>query len=139
LSKSEKGQSLTRAIADTDGGSSTVTVSGINIDRVKIVVYTLSGLLSSLAGFVLIARIGAAEPIGGNGFELQAIGAAVIGGASLFGGVGNPLGSLIGALTLGGLQNGLTLMNVPSFWQYVASGVVVILAVYADRLARPRR
>jgi ribose transport system permease protein len=102
-------------------------------------VYTLSGLLSSFAGFVLIARISAAEPIGGNGFELQAIGAAVIGGASLFGGVGNPLGSLIGALTLGGLQNGLTLMNVPSFWQYVASGVVVILAVYADRLARPRR
>jgi hypothetical protein len=114
-------------------------LSGINIDWVKIVVYTLSGLLSSLAGFVLIARIGATEPIGGNGFELQAIGAAVIGGASLFGGVGNPLGSLIGALTLGGLQNGLTLMNVPSFWQYVASGVVVILAVYGDRLARPRR
>jgi ribose transport system permease protein len=99
----------------------------------------LSGLLSSFAGFVLIARIGAAEPIGGNGFELRAIGTAVIGGASLFGGVGNPLGSLIGALTLGGLQNGLTLMNVPSFWQYVASGVVAILAVYADRLARPRR
>jgi hypothetical protein len=60
-------------------------------------------------------------------------------GASLFGGVGTPLGSLIGALTPGGLQNGLTLMNVPSFWRYVASGVVVIVAVYADRFARPRR
>jgi ribose transport system permease protein len=130
---------LGEQIVAVGGNEEAARLSGINIDRVKIVVCTLSGLLSSLAGFVLIARIGAAEPIGGNGFELQAIGAAVIGGASLFGGVGNPLGSLIGALTLGGLQNGLTLMNVPSFWQYVASGVVVILAVYADRLARPRR
>jgi ribose transport system permease protein len=130
---------LGEQIVAVGGNEEAARLSGINIDSVKIVVYTLSGLLSSLAGFVLIARIGAAEPIGGNGFELQAIGAAVIGGASLFGGVGNPLGSLIGALTLGGLQNGLTLMNVPSFWQYVASGVVVILAVYADRLARPRR
>ena len=128
---------LGEQIVAVGGNEEAARLSGINIDRVKIVVYTLSGLLSSLAGFVLIARIGAAEPIGGNGFELQAIGAAVIGGASLFGGVGNPLGSLIGALTLGGLQNGLTLMNVPSFCQYVASGVVVILAVYADRLARP--
>src|SRR5271165_1846804 len=130
---------LGEQIIAVGGNEEAARLSGINIDRVKIIVYTLSGLLSSLAGFVLIARIGAAEPIGGNGFELQAIGAAVIGGASLFGGVGNPLGSLIGALTLGGLQNGLTLMNVPSFWQYVASGLVVILAVYADRLARPRR
>ena len=130
---------LGEQIIAVGGNEEAARLSGINIDRVKITVYTLSGLLSSLAGFVLIARIGAAEPIGGNGFELQAIGAAVIGGASLFGGVGNPLGSLIGALTLGGLQNGLTLMNVPSFWQYVASGVVVILAVYVDRLARPSR
>lgn len=130
---------LGEQIIAVGGNEEAARLSGINIDRVKITVYTLSGLLSSLAGFVLIARIGAAEPIGGNGFELQAIGSAVIGGASLFGGIGNPLGSLTGALTLGGLQNGLTLMNVPSFWQYVASGAVVILAVYLDRLARPRR
>ena len=130
---------LGEQIVAVGGNEEAARLSGINIDRVKIIVYTLSGLLSSIAGFILIARIGAAEPIGGNGFELQAIGSAVIGGASLFGGIGNPLGSLIGALTLGGLQNGLTLMNVPSFWQYVASGVVVILAVYVDRLARPTR
>ncbi len=130
---------LGEQIIAVGGNEEAARLSGIDIDRVKITVYTLSGLLSSLAGFVLIARIGAAEPIGGNGFELQAIGSAVIGGASLFGGIGNPLGSIVGALTLGGLQNGLTLMNVPSFWQYVASGVVVILAVYVDRLARPRR
>jgi ribose transport system permease protein len=120
------------------GNEEAARLSGVNIERVKVTVYTISGVLSSLAGFVLIARIGAAEPIGGSGFELQAIGSAVIGGASLFGGVGNPLGSLIGALTLGALQNGLTLMNVPSFWQYVASGAVVILAVFADQWTRKR-
>jgi len=120
------------------GNEEAARLSGINIERVKVTVYTISGVLSSLAGFVLIARIGAAEPIGGSGFELQAIGSAVIGGASLFGGVGNPLGSLVGALTLGALQNGLTLMNVPSFWQYVASGTVVILAVFADQWTRKR-
>jgi ribose transport system permease protein len=121
------------------GNEEAARLSGINVERVKITVYAISGLLSSIAGFILIARIGAAEPIGGNGFELQAIGAAVIGGASLFGGIGNPLGSLVGALTLGGLQNGLTLLNVPSFWQYVASGIVVILAVFADQSTRRGR
>ena len=130
---------LGERIVAVGGNEEAARLSGINIDAVKITVYMLSGLLASLAGFVLIARIGAAEPIGGTGFELQAIGSAVIGGASLFGGIGNPLGSVVGALTLGGLQNGLTLLNVPSFWQYVASGTVVILAVYIDRLARPRR
>jgi ribose transport system permease protein len=120
------------------GNEEAARLSGINIDRVKISVYAVSGLLASLAGFVLIARVGAAEPIGGTGFELQAIGAAVIGGASLFGGEGNPLESLIGALTLGALQNGLTLLNVPSFWQLVATGAVVILAVFADQATRRR-
>jgi ribose transport system permease protein len=121
------------------GNEEAARLSGINIDRVKIAVYAVSGLLASLAGFVLIGRVGAAEPIGGTGFELQAIGAAVIGGASLFGGEGNPLGALIGALILGALQNGLTLLNVPSFWQLVATGVVVILAVFADQATRKRR
>ena len=95
-------------------------------------------MLSSIAGFVLIGRVGAAEPIGGNGFELQAIGAAVIGGASLFGGEGNPLGSHR-RLDLGAMQNGLTLMNVPSFWQFVATGAVVILAVFVDQATRKRQ
>jgi ribose transport system permease protein len=121
------------------GNEEAARLSGVDVDRVKITVYAMSGVLASIAGFILVARIGAAEPIGGNGFELQAIGAAVIGGASLFGGTGNPMGSLVGALTLGGMQNGLTLLNVPSFWQYVATGVVVILAVLADQLTRKLR
>src|ERR1700689_5127131 len=130
---------LGEQIIAVGGNEEEARLSGINIDRVKICVYAISGLLASLAGFVLIGRVGAAEPIGGTGFELQAIGAAVIGGASLFGGEGNPMGSLIGALTLGAMQNGLTLLNVPSFWQLVATGVVVILAVFADQATRKRQ
>jgi ribose transport system permease protein len=130
---------LGEQIIAVGGNEEAARLAGINIDRVKICVYAISGLLASLAGLVLIGRIGAAEPIGGTGFELQAIGAAVIGGASLFGGEGNPLGSLIGALTLGAMQNGLTLLNVPSFWQLVATGVVVIVAVFVDQVTRKRR
>ena len=125
-------------IVAVGGNEEAARLSGIDVDAVKIAVYVMSGVLSSLAGFLLVARIGAAEPIGGSGFELQAIGAAVIGGASLFGGEGSPLGSLIGALTLGAMQNGLTLLNVASFWQYVAAGAVVILAVFADQVTRRR-
>jgi ribose transport system permease protein len=131
--------SLGEHIIAVGGNEEAARLAGVDVEKVKISVYAISGFLASIAGFVLVARIGAAEPIGGNGFELQAIGAAVIGGASLFGGEGNPLGSLIGALTLGAMQNGLTLLNVPSFWQYVATGVVVILAVLADQMTRKRR
>ncbi|MDQ0474890.1 ABC transporter permease [Labrys wisconsinensis] len=126
-------------IVAVGGNEEAARLSGINVDRVKICVYAMSGGLSALAGFILVARIGAAEPIGGSGFELQAIGAAVIGGASLFGGEGNPLGSLVGAITLGAMRNGLTLLNVPSFWQFVATGAVVILAVFADQVTRRKR
>jgi len=130
---------LGEQIIAVGGNEEAARLAGINIDRVKICVYAISGLLATFAGFVLIGRIGAAEPIGGTGFELQAFGAAVIGGASLFGGEGNPLGALVGALTLGAMQNGLTLLNVPSFWQLVATGVVVIVAVFADQVTRKRR
>ncbi len=130
---------LGEQIIAVGGNEEAAKLSGVDVDRVKISVYALSGVLASLAGLILVARLGAAEPIGGTGFELQAVGAAVIGGASLFGGEGNPLGSLVGALTLGALRNGLTLLNVPSFWQFVATGVVVILAVLADQTTRRRR
>jgi len=130
---------LGEQIIAVGGNEEAARLAGINVERVKICVYAISGLLATFAGFVLIGRIGAAEPIGGTGFELQAIGAAVIGGASLFGGEGNPLGALVGALTLGAMQNGLTLLNVPSFWQLVATGVVVIVAVFADQVTRKRR
>lgn len=107
--------SLGEHIIAVGGNEEAARLSGVDIEKVKISVYAISGVLASIAGFVLVARIGAAEPIGGNGFELQAIGAAVIGGASLFGGEGNPLGSLIGALTLGAMQMAsLCSMSPPS-------------------------
>jgi ribose transport system permease protein len=118
------------------GNEEAARLCGVAVGRVKASVYVIAGGLAALGGFVLVARIGAAEPIGGSGYELDAIAATVIGGTSLFGGVGTIGGTLIGALILGGLRNGLTLMNVQSFWQQVASGLVIILAVLIDKLIR---
>jgi ribose transport system permease protein len=118
------------------GNEEAARLCGVAVARVKALIYVIAGALSALGGFVLVARIGAAEPIGGTGYELDAIAATVIGGTSLFGGVGTIGGTLIGALILGGLRNGLTLMNVQSFWQQVASGLVIILAVLIDKLIR---
>jgi ribose transport system permease protein len=118
------------------GNEEAARLCGVAVGRVKALIYVIAGALSALGGFVLVARIGAAEPIGGTGYELDAIAATVIGGTSLFGGVGTIGGTLIGALILGGLRNGLTLMNVQSFWQQVASGLVIILAVLVDKLIR---
>ncbi len=102
----------------------------------KIAVYAISGVLSAIAGFILVARIGAAEPIGGNGFELQAIGAAVIGGASLFGGEGTMIGTIVGALIIGTIVYGLVVLGVPPFWQYIAVGAVLVIAVIVDQFGR---
>jgi ribose transport system permease protein len=118
------------------GNEEAARLCGVAVGRVKALIYVIAGVLSALGGFVLVARIGAAEPIGGTGYELDAIAATVIGGTSLFGGVGTIGGTLIGALILGGLRNGLTLMNVQSFWQQVASGLVIIFAVLIDKLIR---
>lgn len=118
------------------GNEEAARLCGIAVDRVKATVYVIAGGLAALAGFVLVARIGAAEPIGGTGYELDAIAATVIGGTSLFGGVGTVGGTLVGALILGGLRDGLTLLNVQSFWQQVASGIVIVVAVLIDKLIR---
>jgi ribose transport system permease protein len=118
------------------GNEEAARLCGVAVARVKALIYVIAGALAALGGFVLVARIGAAEPIGGTGYELDAIAATVIGGTSLFGGVGTVGGTLVGALILGGLRNGLTLMNVQSFWQQVASGLVIILAVLIDKLIR---
>lgn len=118
------------------GNEEAARLCGVAVDRVKATVYVIAGGLAALAGFILVARIGAAEPIGGTGYELDAIAATVIGGTSLFGGVGTVGGTLVGALILGGLRDGLTLLNVQSFWQQVASGIVIIIAVLIDKLIR---
>lgn len=109
-------------------------LSGINTDKYLLIVYVIAGFLSSLAGIVLIGRLGSAHPTAGIGYELNTIAAAVIGGTSLSGGIGKISGTIIGALIMGVLNNGFTLLGVSSFYQQIAIGAVVVLAVFADVL-----
>jgi ribose transport system permease protein len=112
-------------------------LSGINTVKWKILVYTLAGLFIGVAGIMISARLGSAQPATGMGYELQAIAAVVIGGTSLAGGKGSIVGTVIGALIISSLNNGLQIMSIPQEWQRVILGVVILLAVYAD-MARKR-
>lgn len=113
----------------TGGSEETAWLSGIRVNRVKIIVYALAGGLAGLAGLMLVARINAAQTEGGSPYLLTAIAAAVIGGANLMGGEGRIAGTLVGALILGALTNGLVLLNVPSFYEQIVTGLVVVVAV----------
>jgi ribose transport system permease protein len=117
------------------GGNERATfLSGININKVKITVYTLTGILCAVAGLLVTARLDSAQPNAGNGYELDSIAAVVIGGTSLSGGKGTITGTVIGALIIGVLNNGLVLLNVSPFWQQVVKGLVILLAVILDRM-----
>lgn len=111
-------------------------LSGINVRKWKILIYTLAGLFIGLAGVLISARLGSAQPATGAGYELQAIAAVVIGGTSLTGGKGSTVGTVIGALIISVLNNGLQIMSIPQEWQNVILGCVILLAVYADMARR---
>ncbi|NTJ61695.1 ABC transporter permease [Agrobacterium rhizogenes] len=113
-------------------------VAGVPIALTKITAYVISGVLAALASLILIGRLGAAEPILGNLWELDAIAAAAIGGASLMGGKGSVIGTILGAIILGAMRNGLTLMNVQAFYQLLATGIIILVAMMIDRLTRGR-
>ncbi|ADL08602.1 ABC transporter permease [Thermosediminibacter oceani] len=111
-------------------------LSGIDTNKVLISIYSISGFLAACAGIILTARIVSGQPTAGTGYELDAVAASVIGGASLLGGEGTVLGAVIGAFVIGVLRNGLNLLNVSAFWQQIAIGIVIIAAVYFDGLRR---
>ncbi len=111
-------------------------LSGVNIDRWKVAVYSVAGGICAIAGILLASRINSAQPAIGQGYELDAIAAVVIGGTSLSGGRGTMLGTMIGALIISVVANGLRILSVPQEWQIVVTGSIIILAVYADSLRR---
>jgi ribose transport system permease protein len=122
-----------RHVYATGGNAEAATLSGVNISRVQILVYTISGAMAALAGVILTSRLDSAQPTAGAGYELDAITAVVLGGTSLSGGRGWIFGTLVGALLIGVLNNGLNLMGVSAFYQQVVKGSVILLAVLLDR------
>jgi ribose transport system permease protein len=125
---------LGRYIYAVGGSERAAAFAGLNVNRVKVWVYMLGGGLAAVAGLVLTARLDAADPKAGLGYELDSIAAVVIGGTSLSGGRGSILGTVLGCLIIGVLNNGLVLLEVSPFWQQVIKGVVILAAVAVDRL-----
>lgn len=128
-----KKMSLGRYIYAIGGNESAARLSGININRVKIIVYSLAGMLAAVGGLIVTARLDSAQPNAGISYELDAIAAVVIGGTSLSGGRGSIWGTVLGAVIIGVLNNGLVLLNVSPFWQEVVKGLVILLAVIIDK------
>jgi ribose transport system permease protein len=122
-----------RYIYAIGGNESAARLSGINVNRIKIAVYSIAGGLAAVGGLIVTSRLDSAQPNAGFSYELDAIAAVVIGGTSLSGGRGTILGTVLGALIIGVLNNGLVLLNVSPFWQQVVKGLVILIAVIIDR------
>ncbi len=125
---------LGRRIYAIGGNEEASAISGIRVDRVKMLVYTLAGLLAGISGVISIARLGVAQSTAGLGWELDVVAAVIIGGASLSGGKGTILGAILGAAIMGVLRNGLVLLNVSPYWQQAVIGLVIIIAIAADQM-----
>jgi ribose transport system permease protein len=125
---------LGRYIYAVGGSEKASAFSGLNVNRIKVCVYALGGALAAVAGLIVTARLDAADPKAGLGYELDSIAAVVIGGTSLSGGRGSILGTVLGCLIIGVLNNGLFLLDVSPFWQQVVKGFVILAAVAADKM-----
>ncbi len=124
---------LGRYIYAIGGNENAAIVSGINSNKVKLIVYTLAGVLAAIGGIMVTSRLDSAQPNAGMSYELDAIAAVVIGGTSLSGGRGTIIGTVLGAVIIGVLNNGLVLLDVSPFWQQVVKGMVILVAVMIDK------
>jgi ribose transport system permease protein len=134
-----KNTRLGRYIYAVGGSEKATAFSGINVNRVKLWVYVLAGVLAAVAGLIITARLDAADPKAGLSYELDSIAAVVIGGTSLSGGRGSIFGTVLGCLIIGVLNNGLFMLGVSPFWQLVVKGFVILVAVAVDQLSVDRR
>ncbi|WP_052365435.1 ABC transporter permease [Halotalea alkalilenta] len=125
-----------RQVFAVGGNERAAELSGVRVNRIKIGTYAISGFCAALAGLIIASRLGAANPAIATSYELNAIAVVVLGGASLFGGVGTIGGTLVGAFVLGVLSNGMVLVGISDFWQTVITGAVIVLAVVVDQLQR---
>ena len=121
-----------RYVFAVGGNEKSARTSGINIVRIKVLVYTLSGAFAGIAGLILTARTGSAQTNAGNAYELDAIAAVVIGGTSMTGGIGTLAGTFFGVLIIGVMNNSLDLLGVPSYYQQVIKGALIVIAVLLD-------
>ncbi|MGM3191191.1 xylose ABC transporter permease XylH [Dickeya dadantii subsp. dieffenbachiae] len=121
-----------RRIYAVGGNIDAARLSGVNVERTKLAVFAINGLMVAVAGLVLSSRLGAGSPSAGNIAELDAIAACVIGGTSLAGGVGSVAGAVMGAFIMASLDNGMSMLDVPTFWQYIVKGGILLLAVWMD-------
>ena len=125
-----------RYIYSIGGNAEAAKLSGINVDKIRILVYMLSGMLSAFGGNILASRLGAAQTTAGSQYPLNSIAACVLGGISIAGGEGVIFGSLIGVAIIGVLQSGLIMINMPSYYQWIATGLVLLIAVYVDTMRK---
>ncbi len=115
------------------GNEKAAFIAGVKIDKIKLIIYSISGLMASSSGMIITSRLNSAQPTAGQAYEMDAIAAVVLGGTSLSGGRGRIFGTLIGALIIGTLNNGLNLLGVSSFYQQIVKGIVIVIAVLLDR------
>lgn len=127
-----------RRIYAIGGNLDAARLSGINVARTKLAVFAINGVMVAIAGLILSSRLGAGSPSAGNIAELDAVAACVIGGTSLAGGVGSVAGAVMGAFIMASLDNGMSMMDVPTFWQYIVKGAILLLAVWMDTATRRR-
>lgn len=128
-----------RRIYAIGGNKEAARLSGLNVDRLTLSVYVITGFFAGLSGFLLSSRLNSAEQVAGLGYELTVIAGVVIGGTSLFGGEGTIFGTVVGILLIGVLANGLTLMNVSSYYQQIIIGLIIVFAVFFDQVVKRRR